>query len=133
MVLLTGTQSLSEGLEILGSRGAALVLVTDGEKGCAYRTPNCRGTLPAFDVRVVDTTGSGDAFTGAVLHELSGLSAREIAALPQARLEEILRFACAAGGLTATGHGAILAMPSRARIEQCVREGRVRRDVGMKL
>ena len=51
----------------------------------------------------------------------------------QARLEEILRFACAAGGLTATGHGAILAMPSRARIEQCVREGRVRRDVGMKL
>ena len=133
MVLLTGTQSLSEGLEILGSRGAALVLVTDGEKGCAYRTPNCRGTLPAFDVRVVDTTGSGDAFSGAVLHELSGLSAREIAALPQARLEEILRFACAAGGLTATGHGAILAMPSRARIEQCVREGRVRRDVGMKL
>lgn len=125
MALLTGTEDLGEGLERLGSRGAALVLVTDGERGCAYRTPACRGTLPAYDVPVLDTTGSGDAFWGAALSELRGLNRDQIAALRPERLEEILRFACAAGGLTATRRGAILAMPCREEIEACVRAGRV--------
>lgn len=133
MALLTGTENLSEGLERLGEAGAALVLVTDGGRGCAYRTPHCRGTLPAYDVQVVDTTGSGDAFMGAVLHELSGLSVQEIAALPQERLEAVLRFANAAGGLTATGHGAILAMPAREQIEACVRTGRLQTENCLRL
>lgn len=125
MTLLTGTDDLQKGLERLCAHGAALALVTDGARGCAYRTPCCQGVLPAYDVQVVDTTGAGDAFMGAVLHELGGLSAQEIAALPQARLEAILRFANAAGGLTATGRGAILAMPTRGQIEVCVQENAV--------
>ncbi|MEO1559221.1 MAG: carbohydrate kinase, partial [Cyanobacteria bacterium J06632_19] len=38
------------------------VLVTDGDKGCAYCLGENEDKLPAFSVPVVDTTGAGDSF-----------------------------------------------------------------------
>jgi len=43
------------------------VVVTDGERGCAIAAADTALRLPAFAVKVIDTTGAGDAFLGAML------------------------------------------------------------------
>lgn len=63
--------------------------------------------LPAFPVRVVDTTGAGDAFT-------AGLTVR---LAEGARLVEAARFGAACGAIAATRYGTQDAMPGRAEVE----------------
>lgn len=46
------------------------LLVTAGERGCAYAFAKHGGSMPAFEIPIVDTTGAGDAFTAGFIHEL---------------------------------------------------------------
>ena len=66
--------------------------------------------IPGFRVSVVDTTGAGDAFAGALAVALA-----EGTPLPQA-----VRFANAAGALACTKAGAMAAMPARAEVDKLV-------------
>lgn len=50
--------------------GNAAVVVTDGEAGCAIAADGFEGFVPAPAVKVVDTTGAGDAFLGGLLWAL---------------------------------------------------------------
>ncbi|MCD7452382.1 protein kinase frk1, partial [Datura stramonium] len=69
-----------------------LLLVTLGEKGCNYYTKKFHGSVGAFHVKTVDTTGAGDSFVGALLTKIVD----DQAILEnEARLKEVLRFACA--------------------------------------
>lgn len=85
-----------------------LVAITLGARGAILRL---RGeTLaerPPPKVTVVDTTGAGDAFVGALTLALAE-------GQPHARA---LAFACAAGALAATRPGAQPALPRRAEVE----------------
>ena len=61
------------------------VVVTDGERGCAIAAAATALKLPAFSVKVTDTTGAGDAFMGAMLAGLRwGLPWRAIGVLGNA-------------------------------------------------
>jgi arabinose-5-phosphate isomerase len=61
------------------------VVVTDGERGCAIAAEGTALKLPAFTVKVVDTTGAGDAFMGAMIAGLRwGLPWRAIGTLANA-------------------------------------------------
>lgn len=61
------------------------VVVTDGGRGCAIAARGVALRLPAFAVKVVDTTGAGDAFMGGMLAGLRwGLDWREIGILGNA-------------------------------------------------
>ena len=44
---------------------APVVVVTQGERGLIWEAHGKRGSLPAYPVKVIDTTGAGDAFHGA--------------------------------------------------------------------
>ncbi|PHT46403.1 Fructokinase-2 [Capsicum baccatum] len=76
-----------------------LLLVTLGEKGCNYYT------------KTIDTTGAGDSFVGALLTKIVDDQA---IIQDEARLKEVLRFACACGAITTTKKGAIPALPTEA-------------------
>ncbi|MEG1754470.1 MAG: carbohydrate kinase, partial [Christensenella sp.] len=102
MLLLTGTADLEEGARMLRAGGPRLVLVSRGEFGSFYCAECGTGLVPAFRVEVVDTTGSGDAFLGAVHYRLRDKTAEDLDALTKQELNDILDFANAAGGLTAT-------------------------------
>ncbi len=117
--LLTPYEDEKRGAEWLVEQGAELVAVTMGPKGCYYKTREDGGYLPAPEVAVVDTTGSGDVFTGALLSRLlqNGFS------LDRGLLPEMLRFACAAGSLCATRFGGIPAIPSAEEIERFLNQG----------
>ncbi|ONK56856.1 uncharacterized protein A4U43_C10F13810 [Asparagus officinalis] len=91
-----------------------LMLVTLGEKGCKYYTKDFHGSVDAFTVKQVDTTGAGDAFVGALLTKLVE---DQSALQDEKRMREILKFANACGAITTTKKGAIPALPT---IEEAV-------------
>ena len=122
MFLLTGERGLEAGAAALARAGASLVLVTRGAKGAFFYTAHCHGSCPAYRVPVIDTTGSGDAFLGTLLHQLSGIEKKDIGLLSREKLDGIVRNCNAAGSLTAMAKGAIPAMPDQQQILQCVKE-----------
>ena len=96
--------------------GTTLVLVTLGAKGVYYRTKSGDGIVPCRDVRVVDTTGAGDSFIGAVLYRLTR-TAYPLAFM-QGELEGHLAFANAAASLCTTKRGGIPALPTLDETEK---------------
>ncbi len=68
--LLTGEKDPKKGAEAVISKGAGIVAVKLGEKGCLITDGNEQFTLAAVKVGVVDTTGAGDAFDAGFLYGL---------------------------------------------------------------
>ena len=120
MQLITNESDLAHGSKALLEMGPSLVLVSLGAKGAYYRNAVGAGYIPTYDVPTVDTTGAGDAFMGAVHYQLKGKSADELCIIPASELEAIIRFGNAAGSLTTTKGGAIPAMPSMEKIQNCL-------------
>jgi fructokinase len=119
MSYLTGETDLCRGAERLARFGAVLVLITLGRKGAYYYTQNCRGFIPTYHVKAIDTTGAGDAFLGAIHYRLQGKTTKQVAEVNRDEIEDIVSFANAAGSLTTTRKGAISAMPTLQEIEAC--------------
>ena len=120
LAFLTGTSDLGRGSEQLLARGAALCCVSLGDEGAFFATGKARGHVPAFDVRVANTTGSGDAFVAGLALKLSRLE-EPVAALEQAELAAMIRFANACGALVASHQGAMGTDLELAAVEDLVR------------
>ena len=97
--------------EALGAGALAQVphvITTLGGAGADYRGPDTSFHVDAPTVEAVDTTGAGDAFTGALAVAWSGgVDARTA-----------VHRACAAGALATTRPGASTSSPSAAQIDQ---------------
>lgn len=93
------------------ARGARAVVVTLGRRGAVTITPEQTTTIAAFEAAVVDTTGAGDAFCGA-LASCHGAGQD---------LEGAARFASAAAALACTKFGAQPSMPRRDAVERLLR------------
>lgn len=96
------------------------VLVTAGEKGCAYCVNGHQGFLPAFQIPVVDTTGAGDSFVAGFLHQLCQHGIQRLTDPEQ--VKTIIKYASAVGALTTTKAGAIAAQPTATEVETFLRE-----------
>lgn len=92
----------------LQDRGPTCVIITRGEKGAVWSSPDGSGQSAPFKVTAVDTVAAGDAFCGA----LSAALARGLS------MAESLRWASAAGALTATGRGAVPSLPPLALVTE---------------
>lgn len=100
-----------------------LVFVTCGPEGCIFRNAGSSGWVNSLSgLHVVDTTGAGDIFGGSAVWKLLQMG-KAPDLLNEAELREIVRFACTAAGLSTTRHGGISSIPSRAEVEQRLREG----------
>lgn len=89
------------------------VVTTLGAAGARYRGPDGEQvTVAAPRVAAVDTTGAGDAFTGALA----------VAWAQSETPEAALRRACAAGALATTVHGAAASSPQQDAIDALVGE-----------
>jgi len=75
---LTGAETAAEAAAILKKRGAQTVVVKLGAEGAFVQSPSFCGVVPAPAVKVVDTTGAGDAFAaGYIAAALEGAPPRE--------------------------------------------------------
>jgi len=82
---------------------APVVVITLGDRGLIWQRGHEQGSVPAYPVTPIDTTGAGDAFHGAFAAGLAlGLD-----------WQTLLRYASAAGALCSMKMGARLGLPSR--------------------
>lgn len=100
-------EQLLEGLETLGPRGIVITLGAEGVIG-RYAGQGFRHRPPA--VEVVDTTGAGDTFCGALVARM----------MDGATLPDAARFGVIAGALAVTKVGAQASIPDGAAIDQFV-------------
>jgi ribokinase len=103
----TGRQAAARLVE----RGAGTVIITLGEQGALVCDGASARHFEAFPVEVVDTTGAGDAFNGALA---LGLAAG-------GSVDQVIPLAGAAAALTCTRRGAQDALPTRADVERFLR------------
>lgn len=111
--LFTGKSGL-DGLQSV-ARDGKLVCVTLGGEGSAYALGGKTGVVPSVPVTVVDTTGAGDAFYGALLSRLDG---KDLSKLSDKNLKDTFRFANIAGAVATTGRGAIDSLPDKKDIDR---------------
>ena len=96
----------------LQARGPRVAVVKLGDRGAFYLSPDARGHVPAVAARAVDTTAAGDAFAAAL-----GVALGEGRGVPDA-----VAFATRAAGIKVTRMGAQAGMPTRAEVEEAVRQ-----------
>jgi len=87
--------------------GVAVVIVTLGKRGCFVSLPDRGAQLPAYPVKVVDSTGAGDAFVGGFAAGLVKFDGNPLAAA---------RFGNVVAALSVTKFGAACSMPSQKAI-----------------
>ncbi|MCW4046448.1 MAG: carbohydrate kinase family protein [Candidatus Bathyarchaeota archaeon] len=68
--LLTGKLDYCQGADLMVGRGCKLVAVKLGKDGCYVTDGRERHLIEPFKVKVVDTTGAGDAFCAGFLYGL---------------------------------------------------------------
>ncbi|MGA7522498.1 MAG: ribokinase [Acidobacteriaceae bacterium] len=93
--------------EKLQREGAANVIIKMGKDGAFIASADgLRKKVPAFKVKAVDSTAAGDAFNGAFA----------VALMRGFSLEDAVRFAAAAGAMSATRAGAQTSMPASEEV-----------------
>ena len=98
----------------LRRRGAGTAIITLGEKGAWFDNGSESLHVPPFNAGpVVETTGAGDAFCGALVHALSN-GDPPVAAT---------RYACAAASISVTRAGTAPSMPTAAEVAALLKEG----------
>ncbi len=107
---LTGKTNLDDVAKILFKTGPKTVIIKKGADGVFAATPDSRLNVPVFPIKVVDTTGAGDAFSsGFITAQLEGKN-----------LEDSVKFANATANLKITRIGA-RALPTRKTVERFLR------------
>jgi ribokinase len=90
----------------LRARGARTVIATLGSRGLIIVTSEGTTALPAYKAKVVDTTGAGDCFVGALAARLAS----------GADILEAARYANAAAACSVERLGATPSMPTRKEV-----------------
>ncbi|TFG13673.1 MAG: ribokinase [Promethearchaeota archaeon] len=91
-------------------KGVKNIIFTLGEKGAFLMNQSKQKMFSAFEVKVIDTTGAGDAFNG-------GLATALAEKMP---LDQAVIFANAVGALNVTKIGTAPAMPFRKEINELI-------------
>ena len=96
----------------LVARGASSAVITMGKRGCLVVDRDGADHISAFEVELVDQTGRGDAFAGALAAYCA----------VKDDLREAVKFASAAGALACTKFGSIESLPTKAEIIQLLQK-----------
>lgn len=98
---LTGKTDVEEALKQAKMLTNGQVYVTRGEEGCYWLQENALHHQPGFTVQVVDTTGAGDVFHGALAFSLAS----------GGPVDEAVRFASGVAALKCTRPGGRAGIP----------------------
>jgi ribokinase len=109
---ITDDSSLRAAARAILDCGVGHVIVTLGRRGIVSTTKSGAELIPAYPVSVVDSTGAGDVFSGALAAFLAGGIA----------VDEAARKAVAAASLSVTRMGAQFCAPIRPELDAFIRE-----------
>ncbi len=111
-VSIKNARDAAAAARILVARGARNVIITLGSRGVLAMTGEEERFIPSLKVDCVDTTGAGDAFSGALATAIA--EGQDLLAAAE--------FANVAAALSVTKLGTAPAMPRREEIDQALRE-----------
>lgn len=116
-MILTGSSSEVESAHNIAKLGAHVVCVTLGSRGAYLYVGGVGQYVDGFaPTSVVDTTGAGDSFWGAVLSHISTID-KPLTSLTIDELVPIVKFANATASLCIEGTGAIPSMPTMSEVK----------------
>lgn len=98
-------------IQSLFTDGVKLLVITDGGNPLQMITPQGEFRYTPPEVKVVDTTAGGDAFSGAMIWGLAAL-ATPIENLTQEQLQKLVIFACLCGNHAVGIKGAFTSLPT---------------------
>ena len=104
---ISSSKQAKAAAEALLTCGVNIAVLTLGADGALLATREGMQVIPAYQVKVVDTTGAGDAFNGALA----------VAVAERRSLVDAVTFANAAAALQVTKVGTAPAMPTRNEVE----------------
>ena len=105
---VTDLESADQAARIVLNYGVKNVIITMGDKGAYLNNGTRSAIIPGYKVNVVDTTGAGDAFNGALLTAL----------LEGKNLFEAVQFANAVAACSVQFMGTSIAMPTREEVDR---------------
>ncbi len=111
-VPVTDLQEAADAAAWFRARGVRIAVIKLGARGALALDDDGARLVRGYTVEVVDTTGAGDAFAGAL-----GVRLAE-----DAPVDEALAFANAAGAIAAARFGAQPSLPTRAEVEALMAE-----------
>lgn len=120
LLLLTGTSNLNDGAGILHQWGTNVVAVTLGSRGTFISDGMNSSIVESIRVKSIDSTGAGDAFTGAFLFSLCEKENPKEVLQSFEKLCGTVAFANKVGAIVCTKLGAITGIPTREEVESFV-------------
>jgi fructokinase len=105
--MLTGNATVEEAAQTFLQKTNAVFAITLGKEGTMLGINNTIEIIESIVVKPIDTTGAGDAFVGAVLHQLSDKKLNAIQGLSVGEWKQIIRKANTAGARTCEYMGAM--------------------------
>jgi len=116
-----GTKDYPSAIRLVRERyGAKLVFVTCGPRGAMTEAGGKIYDFRAYDVKTIDTTGSGDCFFAGALHCLLKFGKPADSLTPD-ETQYMLDFANASGSLASTKFGATSSLPTADEVELCMK------------
>ncbi|MDB5246763.1 MAG: carbohydrate kinase [Segetibacter sp.] len=106
-MMVTGNVTVEDAAQTFLQESKAVFAITLGKEGTMLGIDNGTVIIPSIAVMPVDTTGAGDAFTGAVLYQLRGKKLNEIRSLLIEEWKHIIYNANKAGARTCEYMGAM--------------------------
>lgn len=112
--MLGQSQNLELSAQHILEKGVDTIWLKLGDKGSAYYTKDCYLEFEPIKVKVVDTSGAGDAFNAAVIYGvITGLSSKQTGI-----------FANMYAGYTVASFGTTQALPSWTEVEKMLEKAR---------
>jgi fructokinase len=116
--IITGEDTLNEGVNALHQLGAGIVSVTLGKDGTFVSNGKESTVVESIKIKSIDSTGAGDAFVGACLYKLAQFDTPKEIIEDFQTVNEIVAFANKVGALTCTKLGAISSLPTFDEVEK---------------
>lgn len=115
--LITKEESIEKAAEKLWRPNLDALFITIGQEGCYYKTTKFSGRIPTIDVKVIDTTGAGDAFNAGYIYAMHEMG-KPIREFSEKELHFALKRATVIASLSTTKKGAISAFPTKSIMQQ---------------
>lgn len=121
---ITGISDINESIKKLLEK-VSVIIYTLGDKGVRFITKDEDIYVNSFKVKVIDTTGAGDAFIGSFLYQIleKGYDLNDLLNLKKDEIEKMLLFSNATSAYVVSKKGAIDALPTKKEVLYLVENG----------
>lgn len=106
-IIITGKSDVNDAIKDIINLGATYVVMTLGKDGTLLASYDNVKIIPTNPVKMVDSTGAGDSFIGAVLSKIQLNNCN----VDFKTMEDFVVFGNKVGAKTVTAYGALTAMP----------------------